>query len=41
MREKIKFAVILAAALGIGTGAAVSGESDINDPLSKWRIIET
>ena len=41
MREKIKFAVILAVALGIGTGAAVSGESDINDPLSKWRIIGT
>ena len=41
MRDKIRFAVILAVALGIGTGAAVSGESDPNDPLSKWTKIET
>ena len=41
MRKKLRFAVILAAALGIGSGAAVSGESDTNDPLSKWQKIET
>ncbi len=41
MRDKIRFAVILAAALGIGSGAAVSGESNTNDPLSKWQKIGT
>ena len=41
MRKKLRFAVILAAALGIGSGAAVSGESDTNDPLSTWQKIET
>ncbi len=41
MRKKIRFAVILAAALGIGSGAAVSGELDTDDPLSKWQKIET
>lgn len=41
MRDKIRFAVILAAALGIGTGAAVSGELNTDDPLSKWTKIET
>ena len=40
MREKLKFAVILAAALGIGSGAAVSGELD-TDPLSSWTKIAT
>ena len=40
MRGKFKFAVILAAALGIGSGAAVSGELDTDDPLSKWNKIK-
>ena len=40
MREKLRFAVILTAALGIGSGAAVSGELD-TDPLSSWTKIAT
>ena len=41
MRDKFKVAVILTVALGIGSGAAVSGELEANDPLSKWQMIET
>ena len=41
MWKKIRFAVILTAALGIGSGVAVSGELDTDDPLSKWQKIET
>ncbi len=41
MTDKIRFAVILAVALGFASGAAVSGELDTDDPLSKWTKIET